>query len=244
MLRTIRTAVFCALAAVALYGGLLPAAARADTLKFVSFQKDEKGVGDWFLAVIKEFEATHPGVKIEITKLEQPVYADTMTTLFASGSPPDIVHLASFEFQRFADNGWLENLDPYIANSKLDLKDWAGESKCSWKGHTYCIMNLYFGFYMAYNDKLLAQAGVAVPKTYDEFIDAARKTTKTSGGITSQFGTGFEINAGTGWVPHGNAELRPRHRRVLDQRGGRDHHEHAANDRGAAAGGSWCIGRT
>ena len=37
-----------------------------------------------------------------------------MTTLFAGGKPPDIVHLASFEFQKFADNGWLEHLDPWI----------------------------------------------------------------------------------------------------------------------------------
>src|SRR5262249_49595169 len=134
--------------------------------KFISFQKDEKGVGDWYNAIIKEFEATHPGVTVEFTKVEQPVYADTMVTLFAGGSPPDIVHLAAFDFPKIAENGWLEPLDGYIRSSGLDLNEWAGEDKCKWKGKTYCIMALYFGFFLAYNDDLLAQAGVKVPTNY------------------------------------------------------------------------------
>src|SRR6185437_15889272 len=114
-----------ALAAFALCCLAPPPASADDTLKFISYQKDEKGVGDWFVAVIKEFEATHPGVHIEFTKVEPGAYAETMTTLFAGGSPPDIVHLAAFDYPKFAANDWLENLDPFIAASKLDLKGWA-----------------------------------------------------------------------------------------------------------------------
>jgi multiple sugar transport system substrate-binding protein len=178
-----------------IWGGV----AEAETLKFISFQKDESGVGDWHAAVIKEFEATHPGVKIEFTKVEQPVYADTMTTLFASGSPPDIVHLAAFDFPKIADNGWLEPLDANIKASGLDLNGWAGQEKCKWKGQTYCVMALYFGFFLAYNDALLQEAGVKVPTNYAEWLDAVRKTTKRAGGVTTQFGTGHETGAGTGW---------------------------------------------
>jgi multiple sugar transport system substrate-binding protein len=179
---------------------LAAAPAPAETLKFISYQKDEKGVGDWFLAIIKEFEATHPGDRIEFTKVEPAVYAETMTTLFAGGSPPDIVHLAAFDYPKFAANNWLEDLDPYVAKSGLDLKGWAGQDKCRWKGHTVCILNLYFGFFLAYNDALLAEAGVGVPTNYREFLEAARKTTKTdSGGLTVQYGTGHEIGAGVAW---------------------------------------------
>ena len=54
-----------AAAAAAIAGAAAPRSASADDrLKFISYQKDEKGVGDWFVAVIKEFEATHPGVHI------------------------------------------------------------------------------------------------------------------------------------------------------------------------------------
>lgn len=183
---------------------LQPGAALAQssqTLKFISYQKDEKGVGDWFVAIIKEFEATHPGVKIEFTKVEPAVYAETMTTMFASGSPPDIVHLPAFDYPKFAANDWLENLDPYIKSAGLDLNGWAGQARCKWKGQTVCIMNLYFGFFLAYNEELLSKAGVAVPKTTEEFLDAARKTTKdlNGDGIIDQYGTGHEIGAGVSW---------------------------------------------
>ena len=197
-----RTRLAFSAAALALAAGFLPGAAWAqgEVLKFVSWQKDERGVGDWWGSVIKEFEATHPGVKIEWTKVERGAYADTMTTLFAGGKPPDIVHLASFEFQKFADNGWLEPLDPYIKDAKLDLKGWAGQDTCTWNKQTVCTMMLYFGYIFAYNEDLLKKEGLAVPKTYAEFLAAAQKLTKdvNGDGITDQFGTGHETKGGGG----------------------------------------------
>lgn len=189
-----------AIAAVALTASAVPALAQAKTLKFISWQKDERGVGEWWASVIKEFEARNPGVKIEWTKVERGAYADTMTTLFAGGKPPEIVHLASFEFQKFADNGWLENLDPWIKQANLDLKGWAGQDACTWSKQTVCVMMLYFGYIFAYNEELLAKEGLQPPKTYADFIAAARKLTKDLNGdnIPDQFGTGHETKGGGG----------------------------------------------
>jgi multiple sugar transport system substrate-binding protein len=176
------------------------ALAQGKVLKFVSWQKDERGVGDWWGSVIKEFEATHPGVKIEWTKVERGAYADTMTTLFAGGKPPDIVHLASFEFQKFADNGWLEPLDGYIKDAKLDMKGWAGQDTCVFNKQTVCTMMLYFGNIFAYNEEIAEEGGLEVPKNYAEFLAAARKLTKdlNGDGIIDQFGTGHETKGGGG----------------------------------------------
>ncbi len=172
------------------------------TLKFISWQVDERGYGDWWRQAIAEFESTHPDVKIEFTKVARDEYADTMLTLFASGSPPEIVHLASFEYQKFADNGWLEDLGPWVEQSDLDLSNWAGQEKCVWEGTTNCVMLLYFGFVMAYNERLLSEAGVQVPTTYDEFIEAARTLTidKDGDGITDQFGTAHQTTAGNQYL--------------------------------------------
>lgn len=204
----IRLLLSTAALAFGLAAGLASTAAQAQgqgqgpgkVLKFVSWQKDERGVGDWWGSVIKAFEASHPGVRIEWTKVERGAYADTMTTLFAGGKPPDIVHLASFEFQKFADNGWLEPLDGYIKDSKLDLKGWAGQDTCTWNKQTVCTMMLYFGYIFAYNEDLLKKEGLTVPKTYPEFLAAAKKLTKdlNGDGITDQFGTGHETKGGGG----------------------------------------------
>jgi multiple sugar transport system substrate-binding protein len=177
-----------------------PAMAQTKTLKFVSWQKDERGVGDWWANVIKAFEAKHPNVKIEWTKVERGAYADTMTTLFAGGKPPEIVHLASFEFQKFADQGWLEDLGPYVKKANLDLRGWAGQSACEWKGKTACLMMLYFGNIFAYNEEMLAKEGLKPPTNWAEYLAALKVLTKDTNGdrIPDQFGTGHETKGGGG----------------------------------------------
>lgn len=175
---------------------MLPGAAAAQTnLSFVSWQVGEKGYGDWWNLVIEEFEATHPDVTIDFTLVPRDGYSDAMITQFAAGAPPDIVHLTSFEYQTFADNGWLEDLGPWIEKSDMDLDGWAGQSACVWKGTTNCIMLLYFGYILAYNEALLDEAGVGVPTTWDEFLAAARATTidRDGDGIKDVYGTGVHL---------------------------------------------------
>ena len=193
-----KTALAAALAVCLMAAGSL--SANAETLKFVSWQVDESGVSKWWRSVIARFEDEHPGVTIEFTKVDRAAYADTMTTLFAGGQPPHIVHLASFEYQNFAENGWMENLDPWLERDGIGIDGWAGQGTCTWNGETACIMMLYFGFMFAYNADILAEAGLEVPTNYEEFLAAARATTKdlNGDGITDQFGTGHETKGGAG----------------------------------------------
>jgi len=166
----------------------LPAA--AETLTFVSWMKDEPGYGDWWNEIIAEFEETHPGVTINMSRVARAEYADTMFTMFAGGNPPDIVHLAAFEFQPFANEGWMEPLDPYIKESGLDLEGWAGQSTCEWNGQTVCIMLLYTGFVLAYNEQIFEEAGMEIPTDWESYLTAARELKKdTDGdGIIDQYG--------------------------------------------------------
>ena len=188
----------------ALTAGLLATSAvtasYAQTLKFVSWQNDDGGTGNWWREAIAKFEAENPGVTIEFTKVDRSSYADTMTTLFAGGQPPHIVHLASFEYQAFAENGWMENLDPWFENDGIDMSNWAGQKICRWNDETACFMLLYFGFMMAYNAEILEAEGLAVPTTFEEYMDVVRKTTKdlNGDGITDQFGTAHETRGGAG----------------------------------------------
>jgi multiple sugar transport system substrate-binding protein len=175
-------------------------ATQAKVLKFVSWQVEEGTMGDWWHEIIASFEESHPGVTIEFTKVDRAHYADTMTTLFAGGQPPHIVHLASFEYQNFAENGWMENLDPWFDKDGIDMTGWAGQDACRWNDESACVMLLYFGFMLAYNEELLAEEGLSVPTNYEEFLAAARATTKdlNGDGIIDQFGTGHETKGGAG----------------------------------------------
>lgn len=202
-------------------GAIAPAWADT-TLKFISWQVDDAGTGEWWKSAIAAFENKNPGVKVEFTKVERGAYADTMTTLFAGAAPPDIVHLASFEFQPFADMGWLEPLDARLAADGLDLTGWAGQAKCVWDGANMCIMMNYFGFIMAHNKAILDAEGLSVPTSWEEFLAVARATTKdlNGDGIPDQFGTGHETKGGGGAIPDRDAKLYHRRGCLLDRYAG------------------------
>ncbi|WP_116083347.1 sugar ABC transporter substrate-binding protein [Tropicimonas sp. IMCC34011] len=213
-----RTAAIAALAATT---ALTASAASAETLTFVSWMKGEPGYGDWWNEVIEKFEAEHEGVEVEMTKVARSEYADTMFTMFAGGTPPDIVHLAAFEYQSFANEGWMETLDPYIEESGLDLEGWAGQDTCVWEGETKCLMLLYTAYILAYNERLLTEAGIEeVPQGWEELLAAAKATTQdTDGdGQTDVYGIGvssaggsnmmhdmlhFVLDAGGNWTEDG-----------------------------------------
>lgn len=177
-----------------------PVTAQDIVLKLSSFQKGQPGFGEWWDALNAAFEQAHPGVKVQFVQIPQDSYADTMTALFAAGNPPDIVHIGTVSLAAFAENGWLADLGPWIEKSNLDLDGWAGQDGCVREGTTVCIMLLYFGYVMAYNEQILNEEGLAPPTTYDEFIAAARKTTKdTNGdGLVDQWGTGVPLSSGGG----------------------------------------------
>lgn len=203
-------------ACLALGLGLAPTLASATTLSFVSWMKDDPSYGPWWEAVIAKFEADHPGDKIEWTKVARSEYANTMFTMFAGGNPPDIVHLAAFEYQPFANEGWIEDLGPWVAKSGISLDGWAGQSTCEWAGKTQCIMLLYTGYVLAYNEKLLKDAGYDHPPVgWDEYIAAAKATTKdTDGnGVADQFGVGLPTKDKAGLM-YGMLSF------VIDQGGG------------------------
>ena len=197
MLR-MKTIAICALLSLLLMAAV-GVQAQDTTLTFISWQVDEPGVGDWWRTAIDEFESTHEGVNIEFTKVARPEYADTFLTLFAGGTPPDIVHLAAFEFQQFADAGWLEDLAPWVENSELSLDGWAGAVKCQWEGETSCIMLLYFGFVMVVNDAILESIGMDAPTNWDDMLAVLRAATQdTDGdGIIDQWGVCHHTNAGS-----------------------------------------------
>jgi multiple sugar transport system substrate-binding protein len=189
-----------ALAAFLVMGAAsLPLPAMAQTeLSLVSWFWGAATYGDWLEEVVAKFEAENPGVTIARTKVTGNRF-DTNYALMVAGTPSDVTHLASREYQPFAAEGFLEDLGPWIEKSGLDLTGWAGQSTCEWEGKTYCIMMLYSGYVMGYNEKLLEEAGVAVPTDYDSYLEAITKVTKDvdKDGITDVYGAALNNDNGS-----------------------------------------------
>lgn len=155
-------------------------------------------IGSWdsgdalipFNTAIKNFEAKYPGVTVQLESVPQG-YGDKLLTQFAAGTAPDIFQIGDGDVAKFASQGVLEPLDPYITGDNpldtsvlfptvLDI----GKSN----GHQYALTKDYSPLVIFYNKTLFDKAGVAYPAenwTWADFLTAAQKLTKADG---SQWG--------------------------------------------------------
>lgn len=147
--------------------------------------------------VIKNFEAQHPGVKVEyVSGIKKEDYAEWLAEQFMNGVEPDIFVLLSDDFNLYASKGALEDLSDFIdddENFSADVYYPATFEYGKFENKSYalpCETNLTFMFV---NKTLLSREGISMPKndwTWKDFLDICRKVTRdTDGdGITDQFG--------------------------------------------------------
>ena len=112
-------------------------------------------------------------------------FVKQMTVRFAAGTPPDIVHLPARDFASFADQGWLEPLDARLKTTDIPANWPPLQADMQWQGKAQGVLLMGYGGMLFYNEKRLKDAGIAVPKTPDEWLNAMKATTAADKG---QFG--------------------------------------------------------
>ena len=134
-------------------------------------------------ALVAKFEAANPGIKVLAEAIPWGGGNDYATRLFASvvaGNAPDCAQVKLNNHARLLEMDALAPLDDM-------LKGWAGRSDIAenvWAlnkakdGKTYYLPLHYVVLYLYYRADLLAAAGVQPPKTPDDFLAAAKATTK------------------------------------------------------------------
>lgn len=173
-----------------------PLAAAQTVLEFPTYQLQES-FGPWWKALVAEYEKQNAGVKINLTNAPSNDHHRMLTTRFAAGNPPDIVHMTARFVWGYADEGVLEPLDKWM--DKTDIKaSWVPTQKSmTVDGKTWGLILLNYGFALFYNEPMLAAAGVAVPRTQDEFLAAARALTKDRDGDGRIDQYGVALNTST-----------------------------------------------
>ena len=134
-------------------------------------------------ALIAKFEAENPGIRIQAEAIPWGGGNDYSTRLFASivaGNAPDCAQVNNHA--RLLEMDALAPIDD-------QLKGWAGRTDIAdpvWtlnrasNGKQYYLPLHYVVLYLYYRVDLLEAAGVKPPKTFDEFLAAAKATTKDS----------------------------------------------------------------
>jgi multiple sugar transport system substrate-binding protein len=157
------------------------------TLKF--WDLHDKMEKDYFAKLVKEYNASQDKVKIEYKVFNKSDYmTTTLPVAFANNEGPDIFMISPGDFKKYADAGIMADLNPYFPEgSKEDFQEAAIDAVTIDKK----VLALPFeselvGLY--YNKKMLEEANVAVPKTWEELQVAAEKLTtdKVSGLVLPQ----------------------------------------------------------
>jgi multiple sugar transport system substrate-binding protein len=171
------------LAAATLGVSLYSGAEAATTLKLVEVITSPERT-ETLKAIVKTFEDANPDTNVEIISLPWGPSFEKLATMVAAGDTPDVVEMPDMWLALYANNGWLESLEPY-------LKNWEHTAELNQRTLQLgrVIRNtaymLPYGFYLRalyYNKKMFAAAGVtAPPRTLDEFIAVSKTVSATPG---------------------------------------------------------------
>jgi len=164
---------------------------KAVELEFPSWQIEEPGNAEYWTELIKAFEAKFPNVKVKKQQVPFREFVDKLTVRFAGNNPPDIVHLPTRNYLAFASQGWLAPLDDYLAQTDVRQTFTKLADEMVYNGKSYGVLMMGYGMMFYYNEKLLADAKVALPKTSDELLKAIAATTDVNAG---RFGYGGPTN--------------------------------------------------
>jgi ABC-type glycerol-3-phosphate transport system substrate-binding protein len=153
-------------------------------LRVVDWSDSSKPRRDLFHA---EFEERNPNIKIEYTMLTVDQFNNTVTALIKSGDGPDLFPVpVGMRLPVAVEAGWYQPLNSLVTTEFLDsFQDGSFVEGMQKIGDEIYVVPEKFGgptslFY--YNKDILEEAGVSVPKTYSEFIDACRIITQKGAG--------------------------------------------------------------
>jgi ABC-type glycerol-3-phosphate transport system substrate-binding protein len=131
---------------------------------------------DWvtppYVAAVRDFERTHPGVTVATDKTPIRVMRDTVSAAIAEGNSPDVVQYHAFAagaqgLAQPVDDLWTKWLQPseFLPGAVEDV---------TWAGHRYGVPLDTNALLLMYNADQLTRAGLPVPGDSTTFSDLAR----------------------------------------------------------------------
>ena len=176
-------------------------------------------------AAIPLFEKENPDIKVNLEVVSYAEKEAKYATEIQAGAGPDLIHLAGYSIRNFVESGYLLDVTPFIQKEPAGFLDqWYPHlvELFKYQDKQYGLPSDYMAMILAYDKKLFTEAGLdpnKPPKTWDEFLDYAKKMTrdrKGSGKIdTWGFGTvgtidpGWELRFSPVLLTHGAAYVTP-----------------------------------
>ncbi|HEX3043429.1 MAG TPA: extracellular solute-binding protein [Bacillota bacterium] len=147
-------------------GFSLVSAAKTVTLRMPIYAQQDI---DYFSKsdLVKKYQKLKPGVTIELEIMKDNAeFENAMKIRKAAGELPEIMPLKQFMLTNFSDS--LLPLDDLIAAKNNLFPN-------IFNGKTVALPQIAFGEFVYYRKSIFKEYGLAVPKTWNEFISAAKK---------------------------------------------------------------------
>jgi sorbitol/mannitol transport system substrate-binding protein len=174
-----------------------------------------------------EFEKENPGIRMRFVSLsENEARAKITASVATGGGEFDVVMISNYETPQWAQNGWIEDLQPMVnATPGYDGNDFIPtvRNSLSYNGDMYAVPFYGESSFLMYRTDLFQQAGLTMPAnpTWAQVADMAAKLTDRSKGqagiclrgkpgwgeMMAPFNTVVNTFGGRWYDPQWNAQL-------------------------------------
>ncbi|MCX5516480.1 sugar ABC transporter substrate-binding protein [Kaistia algarum] len=126
--------------------------------------------------IFTAFTAKNPDITVKLQFTPDADYQNRLSTALRGGKGPDIAQLKAYgELQPLVDGGYLDALDESVPQLKEFGEAALGGSRGVADGKLYGVPYSTPVMGVFYNTEIFEKNGIAVPKTYDEFVAACDK---------------------------------------------------------------------
>jgi multiple sugar transport system substrate-binding protein len=148
------------------------------TIEFIQWWEPELPSGS-FRAIIDQFEAQNPGIKVKLISGPYSNTRDQIVTGAATGTLSDVVGLDGAWVNDLAKQGAITELDSLMASTNFDSSQIAAIIKLDGKSYMFPVASFVYPIFI--NLDHFRAAGIAnPPQNRTEFLQAARSLTNAS----------------------------------------------------------------
>jgi multiple sugar transport system substrate-binding protein len=121
---------------------------------------------------VAAFEAENPGITVTLSTIDSEAYKTAVRGWLTTKAPDIIVWSASERLRDFVRLDLIEDISDVWATAELDRYMPATKVAVTTDGKQYAMPMIGLGWGFYHRTDILADAGVAIPKTFDELVAA------------------------------------------------------------------------
>jgi multiple sugar transport system substrate-binding protein len=152
---------------------------------------------------MEDFNAKYPNIQLSVTGVASGEYNQKLLTRVSAGDAPEVFAIRPTQVPKLIDIGALEKLDRWINSAPWKGKLLPAQAPGVKDGSYYAVIFTSTPQALCYNKRIFADAGVEVPGTPEELVQAAQTIYD---GLPGVFGYGCVTN--TTNILHMNIESR------------------------------------